>query len=190
MKVCEQCGRRFKPRKHASRQKNCRRKSCRIRRRRLWQSERMEQDPDYRGNQELAAKQWREENSGYWQAYRKAHPTCAEKNRLQQAERNRRVRDPRSEVPDSILVPAPDGDGFRPSSLDPVIAKMGEVVRGIRELIRRSGQTPDIRTTSVIAKMGEPGALKASPIQMFPRNQRTLGGDCKQGRSSQTIPDD
>ena len=52
----------------------------------------MKTDPDYRFNQRLSQKQWIQANPGYWKAYRKRNPEKAERNRLLQSMRNRRIR--------------------------------------------------------------------------------------------------
>lgn len=73
-------------------QTHCSRKACRQDKKRLWQRQKMAMDSDYKDNQRDCWKAWFERNPHYWKEYRKSHPEAAERNRLQQRERNRERR--------------------------------------------------------------------------------------------------
>jgi hypothetical protein len=47
-------------------------------------------DPDYRANQARAKATWRARHPDYWRRYRDTHPTCRDRNRTLQRERNAR----------------------------------------------------------------------------------------------------
>src|SRR5262249_15841157 len=82
----------FWPRAQGPEQKYCGKPECRRGRRRSWQRAKRQQDADYRDNQARAHRAWAGENSAYWQAYRAAHPDCAQANREKQRRRDRRRR--------------------------------------------------------------------------------------------------
>jgi hypothetical protein len=73
-------------------QQYCSDPECQKARKRNWQKEKLARDPDYRANQAEAQRQWRSRNKGYWREYRRRNPGYAQKNRIDQRERNRRKR--------------------------------------------------------------------------------------------------
>ncbi len=131
-KVCEECGRRFTPRKKASRQRLCGREACRRNRRRNWQRAKLRQDPDYRANQATAQQQWLQEHPEYWREYRKRHPEYSQRNTRQQRKRNRRVRGPAGMIAKMDEHDPLSIDLLRRELLGPVIAKMDEVMVSLR----------------------------------------------------------
>jgi hypothetical protein len=58
-------------------------------RRRRWQREKLNRDPDYRANQAAAQQRWRSRHPDYWRDYRQQHPEYTQQNRAKQRERNR-----------------------------------------------------------------------------------------------------
>ena len=89
---CRHCGERFIPRKNVPRQTYCSKVVCQEARRRRWRQRKLLDDPDYRGNQYDAQKEWRENHRDYWSRYRASHPEYAKRNRALQRERNHRRR--------------------------------------------------------------------------------------------------
>jgi len=128
----------------------------------------------------MAANKWREENSSYWRKYREAHSAYTEKNRSRQAERNQRARHPGVETPPSIQSKPSFQAELGRQILGPVIAKMGEVVREIRELMRGSAWKPD---NVSIAKMGEQNCLNSASCDASEALSRTTERDCKDGHT-------
>jgi len=129
---CAHCGRVVPANPRIKNQTHCDLEACRRDKKRLWQRQKMATDPDYQANQRECNKAWQERNPLYWQAYRKNHPEAAERNRIQQKERNRRRRkiakmdasDPPEVKPGTyFLVPEEVGEQ--------VIAKMDASVRKI-----------------------------------------------------------
>lgn len=131
-KVCKQCGRRFTPSRHASRQENCGRERCRQERRREWQRAKLRKDPEYKENQAAAQRRWREAHPEYWGKYRQEHPWSAEKNRRRQRERNWRARHPGVVIAKMDEVERLSIEVIRQQLLEPMIAKMDEVVATFR----------------------------------------------------------
>ena len=89
---CAHCGRVVPANPHIKNQTHCKREACQRDTKRLWQRQKMATDPDYKANQRECNKAWQERNPQYWKEYRKNHPEAAERNRIQQRERNRRRR--------------------------------------------------------------------------------------------------
>ena len=91
---CVGCGEAFRPCPRVRDQKYCGKEECRRTRRRRWQRAKRRADADYRDNQARAQTVWSGKNSGYWRAYRSAHPRYADENRAnaKQRQRDRRQR--------------------------------------------------------------------------------------------------
>ena len=88
MKQCQHCGQDFTPIR--CNQKYCTCRSCQKSRKRKWQKEKLERDPDYNANQRDAQKRWCEKNKDYWQKYRSTHPGYKTSNLQLQRMRNTR----------------------------------------------------------------------------------------------------
>jgi hypothetical protein len=87
-KTCLGCGEQFQARSQNPSQTYCSKKTCQSKRRRLWQKNKRQNDPDYRDNQMRAQRAWLERNVDYWKNYRSSHPIYAEQNRSMQRLRN------------------------------------------------------------------------------------------------------
>jgi len=92
-KQCAGCGKPFHPRAQTPKQSYCASPACQRERRRRWQAERRQSDPEYRDNQSRAQKSWAQRHRDYWQAYRRTHPDYSERNRVLQRERDARRRE-------------------------------------------------------------------------------------------------
>jgi hypothetical protein len=88
-KPCRACGEPFRPRPQRPDQCFCARPACQRERKRRWQQERRQRDPDYRENDARGGRLWRQRHRDYWRAYRQANPDYRERNRAQQLERDR-----------------------------------------------------------------------------------------------------
>ena len=86
---CLACGAAFSLRAQTPNQAYCSAKACQRDRRKHWQRDRRDSDPDYRENQKLAHARWAAEHPGYSRKYREEHPDYVESNRSQQRARNR-----------------------------------------------------------------------------------------------------
>jgi len=95
-KCCVACGRSFLPRTQAPHQTFCSAPGCQRTRKRQWQRNKLQVDPDYQENQERAQKAWLKRNPDYYRNYRASHPDYAARNRSQQHQRNHKIQ------PDSI----------------------------------------------------------------------------------------
>jgi hypothetical protein len=89
-RICAACGARFTPLSHIANQRYCPLAACQLSRRRAWQRERLQTDPDYRENQAKAQATWRARHPDYWRRYRDTHPACCDRNRNMQRQRNAR----------------------------------------------------------------------------------------------------
>lgn len=85
---CLACGSPFRPRSQNPNQHYCSALTCQRERRREWQRQRLQSDPDYRDNQARAQANWRASHPGYWRQYRATHPAYLDSNRLKQRQRN------------------------------------------------------------------------------------------------------
>jgi len=86
---CLACGDVFPLRPQSPNQAYCSASACQRDRRKHWQRGRRQSDHDYRENQKRAHERWLAQNPGYWREYRAAHAEYANRNRLQQRQRNR-----------------------------------------------------------------------------------------------------
>lgn len=80
IKYCAGCGREFQPRPQAPNQVYCSAPKCQRVRKRRWQQNKLQTDPEYRLNQRDAQRAWQESHPDYWRQYR-AHPDYAESSR-------------------------------------------------------------------------------------------------------------
>jgi hypothetical protein len=87
---CQCCGKTFRPRPQVPNQQYCSQRACQNARKRAWQKDKRERDPDYRENQRSAQKRWADRNPDYWRRWREGHPAYQDRNRQQQTERNAR----------------------------------------------------------------------------------------------------
>ena len=90
--LCKNCRRLIEISPQRPDQKYCNKKKCQRARRNAWQKGKMRTDKDYRQNQKAAQKRWHKKNPDYYKNYRKKNSGYTEKNRLAQAERNRKKR--------------------------------------------------------------------------------------------------
>lgn len=86
-KLCACCGKAFQPRPQVPNQAYCSSPECQRARKRRWQQDKLQNDPDYRGNQRDAQRAWQERNPDYWRSYRDSHLEYAERNRSRQRPR-------------------------------------------------------------------------------------------------------
>lgn len=96
---CKHCGKRIYPRPQNPNQHYCKKPECQKARKRQWQRQKTNTDPDYKENQRAAARRWRAKNPDYWRHYRNNHKVYTRKNREQQKRRNQR----RIGVPNSTI---------------------------------------------------------------------------------------
>ncbi len=82
----------FPPNPRIKNQKYCNRKDCQRVRKRLWQRQKMKNDPDYQANQRDSQKNWLEQNPDYWKKYRQRHPEYVKTNRRLQKARDKKRR--------------------------------------------------------------------------------------------------
>ena len=68
---CAHCGSRFTPAPQVPKQTYCSKTACQKARRRQWQKNKLQSDPDYRDNQARAQKAWAIRNPDYWRLHRK-----------------------------------------------------------------------------------------------------------------------
>jgi hypothetical protein len=89
---CAVCGRDFEPNPRVPKQFVCPDAACQRERKRIWQQQKRQADPEYRDNRRRSANEWAKRHSGYWDGYRETNPDYAESNRLQQQFRNKKRR--------------------------------------------------------------------------------------------------
>jgi hypothetical protein len=89
---CKNCRRLFEISPQKPDQKYCKREKCQRAWKNAWQKEKMRTDDDYRQNQNDAQERWCKKNPDYYKTYREKNPAYTKKNRLAQAERNRKKR--------------------------------------------------------------------------------------------------
>jgi hypothetical protein len=85
---CACCGKPFEPRPQVPGQTFCSSPDCRRARKRQWQRDKRQSDPDYRVNQRKAQQKWAQDNPDYWRNYRKTRSDYARRNREQQRSRD------------------------------------------------------------------------------------------------------
>lgn len=90
-KQCQACGQTFTPRPQSPQQSYCSNAACQRERKRRWQRDRVQTDPDYQDNQAHAQQAWADRNPDYWREYRATHPQYVERNRQLQQARNAKL---------------------------------------------------------------------------------------------------
>ena len=86
---CEACGQMFRLRYAGQKQSFCGSADCQRERRRRWQQQKRQGDPDYRANQQQAQRCWSKRHPDYWRHYRETHPSYKDRNRAACRERRR-----------------------------------------------------------------------------------------------------
>jgi hypothetical protein len=71
---CANCNDLFTPAPQVPKQTYCSKHNCQKERRKQWQKNRLQSDPDYRANQSRAQKAWTEKNPNYWRELRQTGP--------------------------------------------------------------------------------------------------------------------
>ncbi len=71
---CAHCNDPFTPAPQVPKQTYCSNPNCQKERRKQWQKNRLQSDPDYRANQSRAQKAWTEKNPDYWRELRQSGP--------------------------------------------------------------------------------------------------------------------
>ena len=67
---CAHCNDLFTPVPQVPKQTYCSKPKCQKERRKQWQKNRLQSDPDYRDNQSRAQRTWTEKNTDYWRKLR------------------------------------------------------------------------------------------------------------------------
>jgi len=84
------CCRRILPRNSkVKNQRYCGDKACQRARKRKWQREKLETDPDHRANKRASQQAWKNKNPTYWKEYRRKNSASNERNRQLQRVRDR-----------------------------------------------------------------------------------------------------
>jgi hypothetical protein len=86
------CKRLFTPDPRAKNQRYCGYKDCQRTRKRKWQKEKLQSDPDYKANQRDCQKDWHQRHPHYYKKYRQDHPDYCQRNTLLQGYRNSKLR--------------------------------------------------------------------------------------------------
>lgn len=86
---CAACGNLFVPRPQTPNQRFCSDHECQRERRRRTQVERRANNSETRVNDARYYRDWQIKNPDYWKRYRATHPEYAERNRIQQRQRNK-----------------------------------------------------------------------------------------------------
>jgi hypothetical protein len=89
---CRYCDEKFEPSRGHPEQAVCSERACQQRRRGECRRQKLATDPEYRQVCRESARKWRADHPGYWQRYRAAKPESAERNRVQQRQRDQRQR--------------------------------------------------------------------------------------------------
>lgn len=87
-KRCKNCHRVLNRNPRVKKQDYCGRASCQRARKRHWQTQKVQNDPDYRKNKKAAQDKWSEANPDYWKNYRQRNPKYCARNRLLQRDRD------------------------------------------------------------------------------------------------------
>ncbi len=136
-KTCPHCGKKFLPHPAVTNQHYCGSADCQKARKRKWQKEKLNNDPDYRENQAAAQREWRTRNRGYWKTYRTRNACYRERNRIRQRQRNRQRRTiaKMDELETKTLL---SSGRYRLVPLYGTIAKMDELIVEIGVVARKS----------------------------------------------------
>lgn len=84
LKFCTCCGVAFEPRPQVPLQTYCSSPDCQRMRRQRWHRDKLQNDPDYRDNQNRAQHAWLDRQPDYWRQYREKNTAYAERNRSRQ----------------------------------------------------------------------------------------------------------
>ena len=74
-KECSSCRAQFWARPQSPHQAYCSNPDCQRERRRRWNKDKLQADPDYRANQRSAQQAWHAKNPDYWKSYRRRRQT-------------------------------------------------------------------------------------------------------------------
>ena len=82
-------------------QNYCGCKDCQNKKKRIWYRNKIATDPEYAKRQKECKKRWRntKPNHQYMAQYRQTHPDYVKKNREQQRERNKKLREKQNKLP-------------------------------------------------------------------------------------------
>ena len=103
---CACCGKPFAPHPQVPDQAYCSAPACQRARKRQWQRDKLQSDPDYRINQRAAQQAWAQRNPDYWRDYRAAQIKHEQRNRDQQQSQDRSRNVERAKMDECDL---PDG---------------------------------------------------------------------------------
>jgi len=154
-------------------QEYCCKSTCQRARKRLWQKQQLQKDPDYSDNQKSSQKAWRTKNPGYMREYRSRSPAYSAKNRSQQHRRNEKRKKA------GLIIPA------SPIISSSMIVNMDELQTELVEFLRLC--RPANSESGFIVKMDELSAQKQPFSVMFFRPLLS-GNDCKERTSSPCRP--
>jgi hypothetical protein len=102
---CAVCGREFGPNPRVPNQSVCPDSACQRERKRIWQKNKLQTDPEYRDNQRRSAKNWAKRHSDYWNSYREANPDYVDSNLRQQHFRNKKLQERIAKMDQSTQTP-------------------------------------------------------------------------------------
>jgi hypothetical protein len=91
---CVYCNDLFTPVPQVPKQSYCSKPNWQKERRKQWQKNRLQSDPDYRANQSRAQKAWTEKNPDYWRELRQTGPDYANSDPAEQDFLGRELLDP------------------------------------------------------------------------------------------------
>ena len=140
--ICINCGRDFVKSVRHKKQNYCKRLECRRAKRSAWQREKLRRDSEYRVNQLLSNRKWKESNSDYWKKYRGRNPEKTERNRMLQRLRNKERTKRKSGIKMDVIAKMDSSIFVKPAKfrvmgrywLIPVIAKMDSSMVNIVEI--------------------------------------------------------
>ena len=140
--ICINCGRDFVKSVRHKKQNYCKRLECRRAKRSAWQREKLRRDSEYRVNQLLSNRKWKESNSDYWKKYRERNPEKTERNRMLQRLRNKERTKRKSGIKMDVIAKMDSSIFVKPAKfrvmgrywLIPVIAKMDSSMVNIVEI--------------------------------------------------------
>lgn len=130
LRICRHCQSPFRPHQKVPGQRFCSSNTCQKARHRIWQKQKLKNDPDYKKNQREAQKTWRVKNPDYWRNYRNKHPDYVERNNSLQKIRNTKSRYDLSTHPKESLMIAKMDELIRQSELIPGYYMLYPVVTG------------------------------------------------------------
>ena len=89
---CRYCQQPFTPSPFHPQQAVCTQRACQRRRQNDYHRQKIQRDPEYAQVCQDSRKKWRQAHPDYDRQYREAHPDSAERNRLQQRQRDQKRR--------------------------------------------------------------------------------------------------